>query len=352
MSGSAYSYEHDQSLLGVLADQPWQFEFYQAMRLLDALQRQLGSAAPLENSTQTVRFQSRVDFGFPASELQELSLDSDPPCLTVNFLSLAGAHGPLPTPYTEMILDAAARQDHTAIDFLDIFNSRLVWLLYRARQAHHPGMTARAPHEGRTAKYLFSLIGLGQNGLRERLNIPDRSLLHYSGLLANRVRSATGLERLLSDYFELPVQVTQFQGVWRELEAAQQTTLGQYGSNRCLGGDAVLGRRVWDQGGGISIALGPLDGERFAAFLPRRSASRTLCELARFYLGLDYQVQIRLLLKPADVPQSEIGKARLGYSSWLNSGAYAGETAEVRFAAWFEAAGIETGRTPAQSKNS
>jgi type VI secretion system protein ImpH len=349
MSSAAYSWEHGHSLVSLLGEQPWQFEFYQAVRLLEALQRQVGASFSREENSQTIRFQSRVNFNFPASEVQDISLDSDVTRVAVNFLGLAGATGPLPAPYAEMVLEALARKDHGAVDFLDIFNNRLVWLLYRARQAHHPVMTARAPHEGQVAKYLFSLIGLGQNSLRDRLKIPDRSLLHYSGLLANRVRSAAGLERLLSDYFDVQVNVNQFRGVWRELETAQQTRLGDGGSNQCLGGGIVLGRRVWDQSGGLSITFGPLDRERFTAFLPKRSASRALCELARFYVGLDYEIQIRLLLKPADVPQSALGKARLGYTSWLLRHAYAGESAEVRFAAWFETGEFETAE-PAKFK--
>jgi type VI secretion system protein ImpH len=336
MSIAAYSWEQDPALVSVLVEQPWEFEFYQAVRLLEALQHHVGQSLPSANASQTIRFESRISFGFPASEVQEISLDSAEPRMTVNFLGLAGANGPLPTPYTEMVLEAEARKDHGAAAFLDIFNNRLVWLLYRARQAHHPGLTARAPHEGQAAKYLFSLIGLGQDSVRNQMHIPDRSLLHYSGLLANRIRSATGLERLLSDYFDVSVKVDQFRGVWRELEAPQQTTLGRNGLNQCLGGSAVLGRRVWDQNGGLSITLGPLDRERFASFLPKEPASRTLCELARFYMGLDYEIQICLRLQPAAVPHVEIGKARLGYASWIVNHSYAGDFAEIRFAAWFD----------------
>jgi type VI secretion system protein ImpH len=251
--------------------------------------------------------------------------------MTVNFLGLAGALGPLPAPYSEMILAAAARKDHAAADFLDIFNHRLVLLFYRVRQAHSPALTSRAPHEGSAAQYLFSLIGLNLPAMRQRLGIPAQSLLQYAGLLAGMPRSMAGLERILADYFTVPVRVRQFIGGWRLLDRSQWTAIGADGSNQELGAGAVLGRRVWDDEKSVSIVIGPVGWSIFLEFLPQGARHRALAALARFYLGPD-RAEARLLLKAADVPRAAIGQSRLGYTSWLLRQPFKGSNPSVRIA--------------------
>jgi type VI secretion system protein ImpH len=234
-------------------------------------------------------------------------------------MSLAGALGPLPYIYTEMLLEAAARRDFAATDFLDIFNHRLILLFYRAHKVHHPALTVSAPYRGQTAQFLFSLIGLGPKPLRDRLGVPDCSLLHYSGLLSRNVRTAAGLECMLSDYFCLPVKLQQFAGHWRDLDRAQWTAIGRTGRNQTLGDAAVLGRRVWDQAGGVIIEIGPLKLESFQSLLPGEAAYAALVRLARFYLGPNYRLQVRLFLESSDVPKAQLGKAKLGYTSRMGS---------------------------------
>jgi len=329
MTGAGYGWQKDRSLRDWLFDEPFRFEFYQAVRLLEALQPPAPEAAG-EPQGDPVRFRSRVSFDFPASEIQSIEETEGVPRLTVNFLGLAGAMGPLPAPYSEMILAATARKDNAAADFLDIFNHRLVMLLYRTRQAHRPPLTSRSPDEGAIARYLFSLIGLGLPQTRKSLGIPARSLLHYIGLLIRKPGTAAGLETLLADFFDVPVRVHQFVGLWRPLDSTQWTAIGVRGRNHAIGRDAVLGTKVWDQSASVVIALGPLTLEQFGSFLSGGRGHAELSALTRFYLGTEQDAEAHLILKANEVPASPIGKSRLGYTSWLRSRAFAGSDQPVR----------------------
>jgi type VI secretion system protein ImpH len=329
MADPAYGWQKERSLRDWLFDEPFRFEFYQAVRLLEAL-RQTGTGENCQPEQDAVRFRSRVSFDFPASEIQSLDDTGSVPGLTVNFFGLAGALGPLPAVYSEMILAAGARKDHAPADFLDIFNHRLLMLLYRARQAHRPPLTALSPEKGSIARFLFSAMGLGLPQLREGLGVPDRSLLYYSGLFARKPGTAVGLERLLADYFHVPVRIQQFIGRWRVLDPAQRTMIGMTGQNQALGGDAVLGTRVWDQGAAIEIYIGPLGFDQFQTFLSGRSGHDELAVLTRLYLGNEQDAEACLLLKAEAVPVSVIGKSRLGYTSWLRRHAFHGTDQPVR----------------------
>ncbi len=322
MADPVYGWQREHSLREWLFQEPFRFEFYQAVRLLELLQG--------ESEREAVRFRSRVSFDFPASEIHSLEENAKAPLLTVNFLGLAGALGPLPAPYSEMVLAALAKKDRAAADFLDIFNHRLVTLLYRTRQAHRPSLTSRPPDRGPIAHYLYSLIGLGLPHVRKNVQMPARLLLHYSGLLIRRPGSAAGLERLLADYFHVPVRVRQFVGLWRTLDPTQQTRIGARGRNQAIGGGAVLGARVWDQAAAVTIGIGPIGIDRFEDFLAGRPGHRALSAMARFYLGNEQDADAHLVLKAEDVPACVVGKSRLGYTSWLRGRAFQGADPSVR----------------------
>lgn len=331
MATPSYGWERPASLREWLLHEPYRFEFYQAVRLLEAFRPHALLPGEVHRTEhEPVRFRSRVSLSFPASEVHDLDWTAAVPSLTVNFLGLAGALGPLPTPYTEMILEAKARKDHSATDFLDIFNNRLVMLMYRARQAHEPALTARAPHEGAFAEHLFALIGLALKPTRKTLGFPAQRLLSYSGMLARQPRTAVGLEVLLADHFHIRARVRQFIGRWRSLDHSQWTTLGAAGANQELGAGAVLGTRAWDQSGSISITIGPLSLDRFRNFLPGAAVHAELSRITRFYLGIEHRAEARLVLERGEVPPTRLGQTQLGFTSWLLAKPYHRSDPSVR----------------------
>ncbi|HEY0544266.1 MAG TPA: type VI secretion system baseplate subunit TssG [Pyrinomonadaceae bacterium] len=243
--------------------------------------------------------------------------------MTVNLMGLAGALGPLDMPTTELIIERAANKDTALKDFLDIFNHRLISLLYRIRKMHRIGLENEPPGQDKISKYLYSLIGLGTDGLMGRMQVRDRSLLHYAGLLSQQPRSIVGLERLLSDYFRIEVKGHQFVGGWYDLDEEQWTKIGEHeGQNNVLGqGAVVVGTRVWDQQAKIEIRLGPLTLQQFLNFIPIGWGYRALCDLTRFYLGDTLDVSFRLVLKGEELPLPMLEKKNepllLGWTSWL-----------------------------------
>jgi type VI secretion system protein ImpH len=305
------------------------FNFYQAVRVLAILAP--GEARDSAHDAVPVRFRSRMGFDFPGSDIEHIapaSGNQQLPEMLVNFIGLAGAHGPLPAVYTEQLL----RQGDSALrDFLDIFNRRLILLVYRVHEMHHPELTPTSPEQGLAANHLYAFFGLGRDpdsSGRNRLALPDRALLDYSGLLAHRPHSASGLERLLSDYFQVEVVVDQFAGAWHQLSEDQWTRLGvSQGRNQRLGDGAILGKRVWDQHAGVTIGLGPVDLETFKSFLPNGAAYRPLCDLARFYLGEEFDFSFKLLLEADQTPwaaiagaegaRADVSALELGRLAWL-----------------------------------
>jgi type VI secretion system protein ImpH len=281
--------------------------------------------------------------------------------MTVTFMGLYGPSGVLPAHYTELLLrleqDQRGPERHALRAWLDLFNHRLLSLFSRAWEKYRfPILYERSFHEKAQddpfTRVLFSLIGLGTNGLRQRLQvklavpaeppaagvpsvpgvlarIDDLALLHYAGLLSRQGRSALGLQALLEDYFGLPVKVVQFQGQWLLLDSASQSRMTEGGA--CLLGiNTVAGGRVWDVQSKVRVRLGPLSYEQFTSFLPDLSPDLSkknlflLSHLTRLYLGMELDFEIQLVLRAAEVPPAQLtggrGRGRqLGWNSWVLS---------------------------------
>jgi type VI secretion system protein ImpH len=333
------------------------FDFFQAVRLLERLypkRRPVGH--PSLPKEEVVRFRSHLSLAFPASTIYEIvpPVDSNMPLpqMTVTFLGLYGPSGVLPRHYTELMMrlerDVKGPERRGMRDWLDLFNHRLIALFFRAWEKYRfPIHYERGGHKGTEpdpfTRALFSLIGLGIPPLRNRLRvsaveqtsagpresplaeIDDLGLLHYSGLLVQRPRTAIGLEALIDDYFGLPVRVGQFLGCWLQLEPANQSQLGQLGCE--LGVSVVVGTRVWDVQSKIRLRLGPLRRDQFDAFLPdpsplpQRKAFFLLVHLVRLYLGPELDFDVQLVLRAPDVPGTHLDRGglgpRLGWNTWI-----------------------------------
>jgi type VI secretion system protein ImpH len=337
-----------------LYEEGYRFDFFQAVRLLERISPFLHpvgrEAVPAE---EVVRFSSHLTLSFPPSAIREIARaegGDGPARMSVAFMGLTGPLGVLPRHYTEMLLARSQRKDTTLRDFLDLFNHRLISLFYRAWEKYQfPVAFERAVSrkEGVDwfSHYLFDLIGMGTQGLRGRLDIADVTLLFYAGLLAQHPRSASALKGILSDYFMIPVEVTQFIGQWLSLADGNRSCLGPRPGNNALGLTAVAGSRVWDQQAKFTLRLGPLTYPQFCQFLPSGTAFCQLVSLARFYAGQEYDFDVQLILKAQGVPCCRLGRTgelspRLGWSTWLTTGEFADDAEDALFVgdvAYYEA---------------
>ncbi|EYF02869.1 type VI secretion system baseplate subunit TssG [Chondromyces apiculatus] len=303
----------------------YRFDFFQAVALLEARApgtRSLGEGA--EPTAEAVRLRATLDLAFPEADIAKArrpELPGAQPELTVNFLSLAGALGPLPAPFAELAYQRAARGDLSIRDFLDIFHHRLLSILYRSRRRHRIGLGITSPEQDDAARYLYALLGLGLPSLRDRLGeVSDRALLHPAGLLAREVRSMAGLEALLRHHLDVPVEGTPLTGAWHPIEPSDQTRIGPRGTNRRLGREAILGRRAWDQEAAFELVVGPLPLVQYLRLLPAGDMLGPLCTLTRFYAGEMLSFTVLLRLRAEEAPAARLGRrhgALLGYTAWL-----------------------------------
>jgi type VI secretion system protein ImpH len=309
-----------------LFDEPYSFEFFQAVRLLERLfpsNKSLGAdALPAE---EPVRFRSRITLNFPSSEIHEIRRevgeDSEKLEMLVNFMGMIGVSGALPMHYTELAHDRIRHRDTSMWAFLDIFTHRSVSLFFRAWVKYRFPIAYERGNDEFTS-YLFDFAGIGTRGLRGRMPLDDESLLPYTGLISQKPHSVSAVENILSDYFSIPAKVLQFFGQWLELSESDVTLLGR--QNHKLGSRAIAGKSVWDQQSKFRIKLGPLGLKHFSAFLPVGSAHQPLKAIVKFLLGTEFDFDLQLELKKEEVPPTilttrAIRKPMLGWTSYAKT---------------------------------
>ena len=328
-------------IVDVLDHEPWEFNFFQAVRLLARMSPERQVVGRFSNPRDEVsRFGVHPHLAFPASALQALERKHNAPTeIRLNFMGLTGPLGVLPQAYSELVMQRIREKDTTLRDFLDLFNHRIISLFYLAWEKYRFFVPYERGERDRFSLNVLAVLGLGTPGLQERVkgmwpagslqlagtqDVPDDSLLFYSGLLGAHGRSAIGLEQLLSDYFGAEAEVVQFVGAWYPVEPDSQCSMSETGDfSEQLGFGAVVGDQIWDQQSRVRIRMGPLPIEQYTDFLPGGLAHRRIKALAAFYLGGEYDVELQLVLKRDDVPPCELAAPetgpQLGWTSWMKS---------------------------------
>jgi type VI secretion system protein ImpH len=316
-----------EELAEMLYREPYRFDFFQAVRLLERI---APSRKPVgrfvKPDTEAVHFGAHPALAFPASQIQSLvKREGKPPFMEVNFMGLIGPLGLLPHAYTELAMERIRQKDTALRDFLDLFHHRMISLFYQAWEKYRFTIAYERGERDRFSQHLLDLIGLGTQGLQNRQEVADDSLIYYSGLFAMNARPAVALEQILSDYFEVPVEVEQFIGAWYPMEPDNQCHIGEEGGNsEQLAWGAVAGDEIWDHQSRIRLRLGPLTFDQYRDFLPGGSARRALGAITRFFSRGEFDVEVQLVLKRAEVPACELNQdaeavPQLGWSTWMKS---------------------------------
>jgi type VI secretion system protein ImpH len=326
------------SVIERLRAAPQEFGFFQTVRLLERNALFRARSAPERKPAQvgldhdprqeSVFLRSAVEMTFPPAEVIALRDGEKRPELDVTVMGLNGPSGVLPGHYSQCVMEELRQKNSALRDFLDIFNHRAMSLLLRSHEKYRlPLAFERAGHEEQDSitAALYALLGWLDPALRRRQPVADATLLFYAGHLSQWPRTAGALSAILSDYFEQPVAVVQFQGRWVELPVPEQTAIarghGGYGSYAQLGVNVVIGSHIWDIQGAFRIRLGPLDYSEFCAFMPSGPRMAELAALTRSHVGPALSFDVQLILKAQQVPALQLSLdetgPRLGWNTWL-----------------------------------
>jgi len=311
-------------LIDALAREPYAFDFYRAVRLLESCHPErprIGySYSPSEDP---IRFAQNPSLSFAPSSLERLDLSSPDgiPRLFVHLFGLFGPNGPLPPHVTEYAHDRNLHYgDRTITAFCNVFHHRLLSFFYRAWAANQKSADLDRADEQRYATYIGSFFGIGMDSLQERDAVSDWAKLYFAGRLANQTRNAEGLEAILQQYFEIRTRIETFVGRWMDLPSDSVCQLGRSRETGQLGVNTIVGKRFWECQLNFRIHMGPMKLKDYQRMLPGGDAFLRLKYWVLNYCGEHFFWDIQLVLEAAEVPPTCLGQAGcLGWTTWLKT---------------------------------
>lgn len=287
-----------------LVDRGDRYSFFQAHRLLRLIAQRQGLTAQ-----EAIRVRPRLGLGFPQTDLQAIEDHQFGRFrITANFLGLYGVDSPLPTFYTEDLLNE--QSDGLAVnrEFLDIFAQSIYPMFYEAWLKSRPALRVIEYEDKRMLQILYAFVGI--ENPHAKFKQPGVGALLYCGALFNQqTRTAAGLQTVLQACFkQAQVEVRQLQPVWMPIDASQQLRLGE--SACVLGEDAHLGDecRTYD---GVTIVMRELTIDCYRELLPGGKEHDKFRFLIDYYLIEPLPIRIELSLR-----QGEAQSTRLSESAW------------------------------------
>jgi type VI secretion system protein ImpH len=302
-------------ILAQLLRAPHQFNLFQAISLLERAAPDRAPVGTGVGSDEAVRLGAQVDMAFAPSDVASIkpnlnsNLQPGPAwILRTPALTLAGGQGPLATPFTELLLEQRAQRNPAGLDFLDMFNQRLIGFWHRARVKNHLALAPNQLEQAPLLRTIDALSGLGRN---QGVHGPagERGWLRHAALQNGAPRSMTGLLALLRDRLKVQFTGEQFLGGWHPLAARERARMGARMATS-------LGARAWDQAAGMALTAPPLAPDTFASLLPGGLRFALLGWLVARHLQADFSVTLTLRLAAA--PATKLGAGRLARSAWLS----------------------------------
>ena len=308
-------------LITQLKQDPFQFGLFQAASLLERIALGQGDTASWGPSNHPVRFKSDITLGFPAGDIQSIRPeDSGSYQVYTSLMCLAGSRGPLPLVFTEMLLASRRNKDHAPVDFMDVFNHRLLHLLFQAKHKYHLSLGARHLADMPLLRFVDASASLG---FKEKKAVNEEAIwLQHAALMGAAPRSMSSLLAMLQDRLGIRFEAQQFFGEWLLIDPSEQASLGRGLKNKSaaqLGVNATLGIRAWHQGAGILLQAKNLTPQAYQKLLPGESCHRKLKWLVQQHQSSNYRVCLQIHLKDRYFKPAGLGAQgpRLGLTAWL-----------------------------------
>ena len=316
------------SLIAELSDQPYAYDFYAAVRLLQSRFRsheRIGYSSSPDQDPVRFAQSPALDFAPATLEAFRQKDPSRPPVMYSRHFGLFGPNGPLPLCLTEYARDRIFHHgDATFAAFCNIFHHRLLSFFFRAWADAQKTVDYDRIEDEHWSQFVGSLVGFGMESLHDRDSVPDHAKLNYAGRLIQQNRNAEGLAAILQDFFGIYTEVQTFIGRWLTLNSRGSRNyscqLGQSPDTGLLGSNLIVGSRFWTCQLHFRLRLGPMKFSDLERLLPTGSSFKRLRDWVRCYIGDELTWDAQLVLDKKEVPKTQLGKAGLlGWTTWLKT---------------------------------
>ena len=259
-------------------------------------------------------FSSTLSLESPNGQVENINKDN----VTGHFhfsvyhFGLTGAMGVLPLVYTEWLIERESRyNDRSAKAYLDIFNHRMYCLAYMAWHKIHCSSQLYLDEDHIISDVILSLCGMQQTPYC----FPG---LQHARFYAGPVRSLSGLEQMLKQSYQIPIQVEPFYGCWEEISHPEKCILGK--NILPLGSGPVIGSFRWDINSGFKVIIGPTDVMSAKKFMAGGVYHQSVKEQIKLYVGIALNFYLEIKIDSSSMPWIPLGECTLGTDATAGKG--------------------------------
>lgn len=296
-------------------------ERYQFFQLVELLYKAKGidvdtllDQAPTHDP---IRFASDASLSFVTRDITSVTATHEHIQIKVPFLSLTGAHSPLPSYYLDDLAWEELQEDPRVVTLLNLFNHRLVSYLYKIWRKYRYFICFKPNGQDEFSQRMYSLVGLGPSIIRNSLLVNQSKMLSYAGILANSGRSPQLIAALISHCFELDdVKIESWQFRRVEIPESQRNRIGQ--KNSVLGKNFIAGSHMPDYNGKFTLVINDLSFDKMEMFLPTGSLHHSLVNFVSFILRDQLAWDLRLVLSNDQVESMKLGVDTGSYLGWTS----------------------------------
>jgi len=311
--------ERTATLIDELVEDPYRFDFFQALRLIQneyGDKPKIGDAKRLRDERFRLGQKPTLEFA-PATFAEANRNEKDIVELAVYFWGLHGPNGAMPLAITEFLIERKLRhQDETLRRFMDIFHHRALVLFFKAWAINNKAVDYERGDQSSFRLYINALIGLATEGMANRDTVGEDAKLYFSSHLSAPTTHASGLISIISDYFEMPARIEEFVGRWMRLPEESIAIMGH--RNGELGATAIVGQLIWNCQLRFRLILGPITKAQLKRMLPTGLSFKRLRDWVSLYLGRQLEWEVQIIVRRDEVPLAQLGQdAYLGWTTWI-----------------------------------
>lgn len=301
------------SVVDHLTQHAGRFEFIQAVRILRHVSEQ---PKKLLHWSDQFKFHTSFSLNFPATEIEQLTINDEQIEITNLIVGLTGMQGALPYTYTNKVRQAPRAHRTEVREFLGLFNHQLIAQYVDSSLTYNLPVRYEIEPKNDYLDILHALNGY----IRHQHNQPelDDYFAEFAGLMQGQNNTVHALKTMLNCVFKQSIHIQEYIRESFRLDEQQRTSLGG-NQPSLLGVNTFCGDTIQQLDGKIEIQIGPLKRQHYVEFLPHGSAYRRLKSLIQSWCNPTLFVDIRLILDKSEIEGVCLSKQ---YTAGLGHGAF------------------------------
>ena len=243
--------------------------------------------------------------------------------ITINFLGLFGSASPLPSHFSEMVLESVDT-DKVLHDFLNVFNHNLQKFVYPIWEKHKYYIQYKKDLKDAFSKYILSFLGLYSSVNEKSSNLKLEKLIPYIGILSMKHKSAGTLKSILRHYLSHDnLEIVQCIPSTYNIPNWQQCSLGN--TNISLGNDFLIGESIVSKNLKFQILLKDITEDDLVKYSIHGKKMEELNDLISFSLNEPLEYEVCLEIKKEEkvsLHLDENEKRYIGINCWIGDSNY------------------------------